>query len=150
MKSVIKWAGVALAVVLVFSALATVVLAQDPTVTPQPRMHRFVDADGDGVCDLFVDENGDGVCDNEGAYGRGRMGGRGMMGQGSNWADANGDGVCDNLVDEDGDGVCDLRGTGTGAGCGMGAGTGFRGGMRGRMQTPSGNSSTNFFGGRWN
>jgi hypothetical protein len=156
MKNVRKWAGMVLAVVLVFSALSMVALAQDPAATPQA--HRYVDADGDGVCDLFVDEDGDGVCDNEGAWGRGRSAGRGMMNRSSNWADADGDGVCDNMVDEDGDGVCDLRGTqgrgqGTGAAPADGAGTpdGFRGGMRGgrgRMQAPAGNSNTSF-GGRW-
>ena len=40
---------------------------------------RYVDADGDGICDnqgtgwRYVDANGDGICDNQDA-GRGRMG----------------------------------------------------------------------------
>jgi len=86
----------------------------DPTVTPEPEATtaapawgRYVDEDGDGICDFaetggmygghmmgwgvgYVDEDGDGVCDNcpEGyeqgqSYGRGvGMMGRGMMGRG--------------------------------------------------------------------
>ncbi len=51
---------------------------------------RYVDADGDGVCDnqgtgyCWVDANGDGICDHQGA--------------GCGWVDADGDGICDNQV----------------------------------------------------
>ena len=49
---------------------------------------RFVDEDGDGICDNHADgvcrydADGDGLCD--------------RAGQGSGWVDADGDGVCDN------------------------------------------------------
>lgn len=50
---------------------------------------RYVDADGDGVCDNrtvnWVDANGDGICDN-----------RNANGQGAGYVDADGDGICDN------------------------------------------------------
>ena len=78
---------------------------------------RYVDADGDGICDNigtcpgFVDADGDGVCDNLGGCGRGR-GGRGCGGcgcGGMNFVDSDGDGVCDHLGtngrDSDGDGI---------------------------------------------
>ncbi len=73
---------------------------------------RYVDADGDGVCDnqgtgyCWVDANGDGICDHQGA--------------GCGWVDADGDGICDNqgtgwrYVDANGDGVCDNQGAGRG------------------------------------
>ena len=69
---------------------------------------RFVDANGDGVCDnctaahsgawvgygsRFVDANGDGVCDNYTAAHSGAW-----VGYGSRFVDANGDGVCDNYA----------------------------------------------------
>lgn len=106
---------------------------------------KFVDANGDGVCDNastapntsriglsngtksgtctgtngkgdFVDANGDGICDN--------------------FVDANGDGICDNctgtgtgskhsFVDANGDGICDICG---GTGTGTGSCKGYRGG----------------------
>lgn len=92
--------------------------------------YRYVDANGDGVCDWygtghscgmgFVDADGDGVCD---YCGNG-------YGAGYGYVDANGDGVCDNYgtgscygagcgygyVDANGDGVCDYYGTGVGGG----------------------------------
>ena len=68
---------------------------------------RYVDADGDGVCDNigerpeFVDADGDGVCDNQGS--------RGFRGDARNYVDADGDGICDNIGingrDSDGDGI---------------------------------------------
>ena len=73
---------------------------------------RYVNANGDGVCDnqgtgyCWVDENNDGICDNQGA--------------GCRWVDADGDGICDNqgtgwrYVDENGDGICDNQGAGRG------------------------------------
>lgn len=77
---------------------------------------RYVDANGDGVCDNrtvnWGDANGDGVCDN--CAGNGQCVG---------FVDANGDGICDNrgtngqgagYVDADGDGVCDNRAAGGG------------------------------------
>ena len=86
----------------------------------------FVDADGDGACDIcgrvqgtdpsspnYIDDNKDGVCDHlgtdmqgqgqsrmQGAQGRGQgMKGRGVQGnvQGRSYADADNDGVSDNL-----------------------------------------------------
>ena len=69
---------------------------------------RFVDANGDGVCDnytaahsgawvgygsRFVDANGDGVCDNCTAAHSGAW-----VGYGSRFVDTNGDGVCDNYA----------------------------------------------------
>ncbi|MEA1895281.1 MAG: hypothetical protein U9N36_08810 [Euryarchaeota archaeon] len=70
---------------------------------------RYVDNNGDGMCDNignctgFVDGDGDGVCDNLGDCGRGcGCGGR-------NFIDNDGDGVCDNTgingKDSDGDGI---------------------------------------------
>ncbi|NQE46451.1 hypothetical protein C5S31_10560 [ANME-1 cluster archaeon GoMg2] len=68
---------------------------------------RYMDANGDGVCDNigerpgFVDEDDDGVCDNRGI--------RGFHGYGRNFVDADGDGICDNIGingrDRDGDGI---------------------------------------------
>lgn len=63
---------------------------------------RYVDTDGDGVCDNYgtgrgvnyADANGDGICDNQGSgagYGMGAG-----KGQGRNYVDTDGDGVCDN------------------------------------------------------
>lgn len=71
----------------------------------------FVDADGDGVCDMadshcaFVDVDGDGVCDNVGSR--------------RAFVDADGDGICDNAA------FPQRRGCGFGHG---GHGCGFRGG----------------------
>lgn len=84
---------------------------------------RYVDADGDGICDNrgtnFVDADGDGVRDCRGV----------------NFIDTDGDGICDNrgtgagFVDADGDGVCDNYGTyGHHGGTGNGSGNGYRGG----------------------
>ncbi len=68
---------------------------------------RYVDADGDGVCDNlgerpgYVDADGDGVCDTQGS--------RGFRGDARNYVDADGDGICDNIGingrDSDGDGI---------------------------------------------
>lgn len=94
---------------------------------------RYVDANGDGICDncraahtgrSCTDANGDGICDNCGIR---------HTGCGSCYVDANGDGICDNCgagqgggyVDADGDGVCDNytgsqgghHGGGHGGGC---------------------------------
>ena len=102
---------------------------------------KFIDANGDGVCDNFVDANGDGVCDTKGTgkgknfvdangdgvndncigQGKCRKGmknGNGNAGTGANFIDADGDGVCDNFVDENGDGINDNR-----KGKGLGNGT---------------------------
>ncbi|MGB9701652.1 MAG: T9SS type A sorting domain-containing protein [Candidatus Kapaibacteriota bacterium] len=82
---------------------------------------KFVDANGDGICDNFVDANGDGVCDNCGQNSSGKMGGN------RKFIDANGDGICDNFVDANGDGVCDnCTGSGYGHhGCAKGKGMGL-------------------------
>jgi hypothetical protein len=89
--------------------------------------HRFVDANGDGICDNFVDANGDGVCDNCGKYANGSGQGNGTC---SKFVDANGDGICDNFVDANGDGVCDncgkyANGSGQCSGNGCGRGNGY-------------------------
>lgn len=73
---------------------------------------RYVDANGDGICDncgirhtgcgsCYVDANGDGICDNCGA------------GQGGGYVDADGDGVCDNYTGSQGG----HHGGGHGGGC---------------------------------
>jgi hypothetical protein len=80
------------------------------------RGTRFIDANGDGICDNnasgkvsagmrnqgkvkpnFVDANGDGICDNNAT---GTMGaGKGNRGKTKpNFIDADGDGVCDNFA----------------------------------------------------
>ncbi|RZB28705.1 MAG: hypothetical protein AEth_01965 [Candidatus Argoarchaeum ethanivorans] len=71
---------------------------------------KYVDTNGDGICDNsgdrpeFVDADGDGVCDNDRGRGRGGSGCGGM-----NFVDEDGDGVCDNIGingrDSDGDGI---------------------------------------------
>ena len=78
---------------------------------------RYLDADGNGVCDNcgaaagsctgYVDADGDGVCDYRGANGSGR-----------GFVDADGDGICDNC---------------TGSGIPLRDGTGRRAGGRGCM-----------------
>ena len=73
----------------------------------------FVDANQDGINDNFIDADGDGVCDLTGL----------PVGSGG-FIDVNEDGVNDNFVDADGDGLCDL----TGLPVGTGTGSGFRGG----------------------
>ncbi len=101
---------------------------------------RYVDADGDGVCDnqgvycQFVDANGDGICDNHGTYcqhvdasGDGICDTHGTYCQ---YVDADGDGVCDNQctycrhLDADGDGLCDSCGETCPAGTGVSYGGG--------------------------
>lgn len=75
---------------------------------------RYVDANGDGVCDTcgvchaawgsnYTDANGDGICDNRGTG----------CGQGGGYADADGDGVCDNYTGSQGG----HHGGGHGGGC---------------------------------
>ena len=88
-------------------------------------VRRYVDADGDGVCDYCgrggrgsdVDAEGDGGCDHCGQDGCGY------------YVDADGDGVCDYCgqggryyVDADGDGVCDNYNGGARGGAGRGRG----------------------------
>lgn len=81
----------------------------------------------------FIDNNGDGVCDNR--NGRGN--------HGKNFIDSNNDGICDNLanrsgrgngrnfVDANNDGVCDRFAAGRrGRGCGNGQGFRHRHGQR--------------------
>ncbi len=86
----------------------------DDTTTTQTTQNqvqrgpRFVDANGDGICDNaavngkglgnktgFVDADGDGVCDNKGT-GQGLKRGKGLKGSGANFIDRDGDGICDN------------------------------------------------------
>jgi hypothetical protein len=75
----------------------TVVQAQEnpeSTAVQTTQLSRYVDEDGDGICDnrangqcgsAYVDENGDGICDN-----------RGNSQCGGSFVDENGDGICDN------------------------------------------------------
>jgi len=101
---------------LAFALLGLVVIAvADDTVTPQTQTqaqtgHRFIDVDGDGICDNaglygkgsgngagFIDADGDGVCDNKAAgTGKGLKRGQGFRGRHANFIDRDGDGVCDN------------------------------------------------------
>jgi len=85
----------------------------------------FVDADGDGVCDIcganygtcltgtgtaFIDTNQDGICDNCGIYHWCSMAG---TVRGRNFVDADGDGICDNHIfgqNRGGYGCCGFRG----------------------------------------
>ena len=74
---------------------------------------RYVDANGDGICDncsaahtgrSCTDANGDGICDNCGIR---------HTGCGSCYVDANGDGICDNYTGSQGG----HHGGGHGGGC---------------------------------
>lgn len=102
---------------------------------------RFVDEDGDGVCDLCggADLDGDGVCDNcpygglrpQDGTGRraGNRAGKGTGQNGPRFVDADGDGVCDHYAaggarPQDGTG----RRAGNRAGKGAGQGAGNRAG----------------------
>ncbi len=85
----------------------------------------FVDADGDGVCDLQGTQGQQGRSGNAVRVVRGKrwnqsatgtaatcpagVGCGAGCGNQANFVDANGDGVCDNFIDEDGDGICDTR-----------------------------------------
>ncbi len=64
--------------------------------------HHGTGATGTGVC-RYVDANGDGICDNRGTG----------CGQGGGYADADGDGVCDNYTGGQGG----HHGSGHGGGC---------------------------------
>lgn len=124
-----------LAAVIVLSVCVSTAFAAGPG-----SGRRFVDTDGDGVCDnsgsmcIYADADGDGVCDVCLANHRGCLTREGMA-----FADADGDGVCDNCgmyhrcgmagagcgenyVDADGDGVCDRYAPGQGRGNGRGNG----------------------------
>jgi hypothetical protein len=69
----------------------------------------------------FVDANGDGICDNLGQGGRGTGRGRAAGGGwGPAFVDANGDGICDNLA-QGGRGMGRGRAAGGGWGRGRGA-----------------------------
>lgn len=109
---------------------------------------RFVDEDGDGVCDLCGGEDldGDGVCDNcpyggerpQDGTGRraGNRAGKGTGQGGPRFVDADGDGVCDHYAaggnrPQDGTGRRAGQGGGKGTGQGQGKGSG-RGAGRGR------------------
>ena len=77
--------------------------------TTHTARYRYVDANGDGICDYFTDKDGDGICDN------------------CNWEGRPGNGCGRYFVDKDGDGICDnyaVRGTGRGAGRGRRGGQG--------------------------
>ena len=77
---------------------------------------RYVDADGNGICDynggtcVYADADGDGVCDVCGAS-------HGYCHSGTAFADADGDGVCDNYAP----GQCWGDGSGGQRGCGSGS-----------------------------
>ena len=104
-----------LAVVLVLTAMTAGALAAG-----RGHASRFVDADGDGICDNygadcksvgcglgFVDTDNDGVCDNCGSDCQG-------SGCGLGFVDADNDGICDNCGS-------DCRGSGCGSGWGRGS-----------------------------
>ena len=113
-----KWIVFGILTVVALTALifTGVVLAQGPQGSERHlgygRGHGYMHEDGDGMRGRFVDEDGDGVCDLRGTD-QGHEHGRGFV-------DEDGDGVCDRFVDADGDGVCDLHGTGQGHGPGQG------------------------------
>ncbi len=99
---------------LVMFAAVGMAVSDDTTTTETTQTQvqhgpRFVDADGDGICDNagtngkglgngkgFVDADGDGVCDNKGT-GQGLRRGKGAKGTGANFIDRNNDGICDNM-----------------------------------------------------
>lgn len=107
----------------VLAAVIMLSAGADTAFAAGPRGGRcFVDADGDGICDVcganygscltgegtaFADADGDGICDNCGLYHWCGMGG-------GNYIDADGDGVCDNYVS----GQFRGRGWGCGFRCG--------------------------------
>jgi hypothetical protein len=90
---------------------------QQAQQTPQQRLWgpRFVDANGDGICDLYG-QGGRGMGRGQaaGGMGRGRAAGGGW---GPAFVDANGDGICDNLAQGG-------RGMGRGQAAGGGRGRG--------------------------
>lgn len=120
------------------------VVVEEPAV--EPAGQRFIDADGDGVCDNyngtqpgggkgygngagqgagFVDADGDGICDNYGnrpADGTGnKYGQNNGQGQGQGNGAGQGQGQGGGYVDANGDGVCDnYNGQGKGQGGGRG------------------------------
>jgi len=109
-----KWIVFGILTVVALTALifTGVVLAQGPQGSERHlgygRGHGYMHEDGDGMRGRFVDEDGDGVCDLRGTD-QGHEHGRGFV-------DEDGDGVCDRFVDaedEDGDGVCDHFGANT-------------------------------------
>jgi hypothetical protein len=102
----IRMIGIAAVVAVVgVMIVGAVAFAQEPVNgTPTDQYSNFVDADGDGVCDIcgnvpgsgqmmhgqgqqgamgsnFVDADGDGICDNYGAMSQGQRGGQGQHGQ---------------------------------------------------------------------
>ena len=115
-----------LTAIIVFSVAltATSLTMADDTPTAQGTFQNgFVDANGDGVCDMtgvsrglkarlayqeagtfgpnFVDEDGDGVCDNcDGTPNLYRYQNQNSMmaGPGPNFVDEDGDGICDNCA----------------------------------------------------
>ncbi|MCA9937449.1 MAG: hypothetical protein KC418_02325 [Anaerolineales bacterium] len=115
-----------LTAIIVFSVAltATSLTMADDTPTAQGTFQNgFVDANGDGVCDMtgvsrglkarlayqeagtfgpnFVDEDGDGVCDNcDGTPNLYRYQNQNstMTGPGPNFVDEDGDGICDNCA----------------------------------------------------
>lgn len=129
-----KIAGIACAV-----ALATA-LGATPALAAGTQNRNFVDADGDGICDVrgavLTDATSSAIA---GGYHRGQASSAVLgtgAGQGVNFVDADGDGICDNkgagtgfstnYVDANGDGVCDNAGSGMGLG--RGTGSGYHGG----------------------
>lgn len=103
-------------------------VAQSET-TAQPQEAKQATATGTDV-GKFVDKDGDGVCDNFEARGE-------KAGKGCNFVDANGDGVCDHRAD----GTC-LKGNncckGQGTNCGKGMGYKHRNGCAGPCGTGQG------------
>jgi len=144
MRKILNLAAVtALAVMVLFALNVTGISAQEDV----PEVKIFVDVDGDGIPNgldpdfvrgtaqgrgleqNFIDADGDGICDlyQSGNQGAGQYGRQARQ---MNFVDVDGDGVCDNsanqgrgfmngqarqmnFIDEDGDGVCDFYSNGS-------------------------------------
>lgn len=104
-KKVLVWMMAAAATL----SLAMPVSAAVSAKTANTGRYRYVDANGDGVCDYFTDKDGDGICDNC------DWGGRPGAGCGRYFTDKDGDGICDHYA---------VRQTGRGAGRGRRGGQG--------------------------
>lgn len=87
-KKVLVWMMAAAATL----SLAMPVSATVSAKTANTGRYRYVDANGDGVCDYFTDKDGDGICDNC------DWGGRPGAGCGRYFTDKDGDGICDHYA----------------------------------------------------
>ncbi len=128
-----------LMLMLAFFSTVAVGYGDDGDTAPvKVKTQKFIDADGDGICDnrsmglhrgsgkSFVDADGNGICDTCGGEGKCLS-----RGQAKGFTDSDGDGICDkresskglkrgrtdmqhsaNFIDRNGDGVCDNAGKG--------------------------------------